>query len=380
MRIVIFCHSLLSDWNHGNAHFLRGVATELVSRGHQVRTFEPHNAWSRLNLVHDHGTVPLQRFRRVYPRLDTRVYSLQKLDVHDAVAGADLVIVHEWNEPELVAMLGQHRGRTGKYRLLFHDTHHRSVTAPREMARYDLRNYDGVLAFGSVIRDIYLARGWAQCAWTWHEAADTRVFMPTPGAAEGDVAWIGNWGDEERSEELREFLIEPIRRLRLRASVYGVRYPRSAIDELGRCGIQYRGYLPNFDAPQVMGRFRLTVHVPRRPYARALPGIPTIRPFEAMACGTPLISAPWQDSENLFTAGSDYLVAHDGNEMAEHMRRLLEEPRLALAQARRARRTIQARHSCTHRVNQLMTICRDLGLKAAEARRPPDLVEDRLRA
>jgi spore maturation protein CgeB len=53
VRAVIFCHSVLSDWNHGNAHFLRGVATELVERGHEVRLFEPEDAWSVRNLVAD---------------------------------------------------------------------------------------------------------------------------------------------------------------------------------------------------------------------------------------------------------------------------------------------------------------------------------------
>ena len=44
-----------SDWNHGNAHFLRGVMTELLSRGHQVRVYEPEDAWSRQNLVAGYG-------------------------------------------------------------------------------------------------------------------------------------------------------------------------------------------------------------------------------------------------------------------------------------------------------------------------------------
>jgi spore maturation protein CgeB len=51
MRIVVLCHSLLADWNHRNAHFLRGIATELLARGHDVRVYEPHNAWSLQNLV-----------------------------------------------------------------------------------------------------------------------------------------------------------------------------------------------------------------------------------------------------------------------------------------------------------------------------------------
>src|SRR5437870_3801939 len=89
MRVALFCHSLLSDWNHGNAHFLRGG---------------------------------------------------------------------------------------GRCALLFHDTHHRSVTRPEEIARFDLSAYDGVLAFGESLREGYVAGGWGRRAWTWHEAADTSTF------------------------------------------------------------------------------------------------------------------------------------------------------------------------------------------------------------
>ena len=57
MRVVVLCHSLVSDWNHGNAHFLRGVVSELLDRGHDVRVFEPLDGWSRANLVVDQGRV-----------------------------------------------------------------------------------------------------------------------------------------------------------------------------------------------------------------------------------------------------------------------------------------------------------------------------------
>ena len=69
MRVVIFNHSVLSDWNHGNAHFLRGIATELIARGHDVRLLEPCDAWSRRNLVQEHGEAPLEEFARAYPEL-----------------------------------------------------------------------------------------------------------------------------------------------------------------------------------------------------------------------------------------------------------------------------------------------------------------------
>jgi spore maturation protein CgeB len=361
MRIAFFVHSLLSDWNHGNAHFLRGVATELISRGHDVRAYEPRDAWSLQNLLGDHGEEALDGFRRAYPGLDSIRYDLRTLDLDRELDGVDLVIVHEWNDHDLVRRIGCHRQTSGNYRLLFHDTHHRSVTAPEAMAGYDISDYDGVLAFGAVIRDLYLQRGWAARAWTWHEAADTRLFHPIDGEeTQGDLVWVGNWGEGERSEELHEFLLGPVRELGLKARIHGVRYPDAAREALAAAGIEYAGWLANHEAPRVFARFRVTVHVPRRPYVRALPGIPTIRPFEAMACGIPLVSAPWDDAEGLFTAGSDYLVAPDGTAMKRHLRDLVNDRAMAREIAASGRKTILERHTCAHRVDELLAIDRRL--------------------
>ncbi len=357
MRIVMFYHSLRSDWNHGNAHFLRGVASELIDRGHDVRIYEPADAWSASNLVADHGVAALDGYRRAYPGLESTTYALTTLDLDEVLDGADLVLVHEWNDHELVARLGRHRRAVGGYVLLFHDTHHRAVTDAASMARYDLSSYDGVLAFGAAIRDIYVREGWAAAAYVWHEAADTRVFHPIGGVSgEGDVVWIGNWGDDERTAELQEFLIDPIAELGLRARVHGVRYPDHARQLLSRARIQYAGWVPNYEAPSVFARFGATVHVPRRPYAHALPGIPTIRVFEALACGIPLISAPWDDTERLFTPGADFLVARNGTEMKQALRDVLHDDALAASLALRGRRTIEARHTCAHRVDELLGI------------------------
>lgn len=251
MRIVMFYHSLLSDWNHGNAHFLRGVAAELIAREHEVRIYEPRDAWSLQSLLAEHGEAPIREFQNVYPQLTSIRYDLKTLDLDEALEAADLVLVHEWNEHALVKRIGEHHHQHHQhhascpYRLFFHDTHHRAVTNRHQMMGYDLRHYDGVLAFGKVVRDIYLAEGWAARAWTWHEAADTRIFKPVSIADSylvsdatqnraltssgfGDLVWIGNWGDEERTTELHEFLLEPVRALGLRARVYGVQYPNEA--------------------------------------------------------------------------------------------------------------------------------------------------------
>lgn len=357
MRFVIFTHSLVSDWNHGNAHFLRGVATELIAAGHDLRVFEPRDGWSRQNLLADAGDGAVREFEAAYPLLRSALYDLDTLDLDRALEGAGVVLVHEWNPHELVRSVGEHRARRGGYRLFFHDTHHRSVTDPGAMAAYDLSHYDGVLAYGSVIRDLYRENAWAPGAWTWHEAADTRIFHPQPaGGTQGDLVWIGNWGDGERTAEIREFLIEPVKQLGLKARVYGVRYPRTALAELEAAGIEYGGWLPNHRVPDVFARYRVTVHIPRRPYASALPGIPTIRPFEAMACGIPLISAPWEDRENLFRPGRDFLFARDGDEMIARLRSVLSHPELARDLAASGLETIRSRHTCAHRAEELLQI------------------------
>lgn len=120
-------------------------------------------------------------------------------------------------------------------------------------------------------------------------------------------------------------------------------------------GVRYGGFLPNHRVPAALSRARLTVHVPRRPYVDTLQGIPTIRPFEAFACGVPLLMGPWFDRERLFESGS-YRVARTGREMKEHLRDLRSDGAGAAAMASRARRTLLLRHTCAHRVDELLAI------------------------
>ena len=68
----------------------------------------------------------------------------------------------------------------GRYLLLFHDTHHRMITDPEAIAAFDLDGFDGVLAFGDVLREAYRRHGWGRQAFTWHEAADLNLFRPHP--------------------------------------------------------------------------------------------------------------------------------------------------------------------------------------------------------
>src|SRR5207248_3563663 len=146
--------------------------------------------------------------------------------------------------------------------------------------------------------------------------------------------------------------IEPVRPLRLKARVHGVRYPAAARATLAAAGLDYAGWLPNYEVPRAFARARVTVHIPRRPYVERLPGIPTIRPFEALACGIPLVCSPWRDIERLFEPGRDFLVARNGAEMKKHLRALLADKKMARDLADYGLQTIRARHTCAHRVEE----------------------------
>lgn len=365
MRIVYFTHSLASCWNHGNAHFLRGVLRALNRLGHEVRVHEPATSWSRANLLADHGPAGLGAFHTAYPDLSSTQYAAPPdlnapFDLDELCDAADLVIVHEWNDPALVAALGRIR-RHAHFTLLFHDTHHRAVSDPAAIDGFDLTEYDGVLAFGETLAAVYRRRGWGARAFVWHEAADTTLFHPpAQEAPRHGLVWIGNWGDGERTAELETFLLAPAHDEGLALDVHGVRYPAEALAMLRRHGARYRGWLANARVPEVFARHLATVHVPRRFYVQTLPGIPTIRVFEALACGIPLVSAPWHDAEHLFRPGEDFLTAPDGQAIRRALRAVAADPALRASLVQNGLETIRARHTCAHRAAELLAICHRL--------------------
>jgi spore maturation protein CgeB len=365
LSFAYFAHSLRSDWNNGNAHFLRGLLRELGALGHSVRVFEPAGNWSYCNLLEEaRGQESIRHCEELFPDLSIVNYddaSLSDLECwRTELEDCDVVIVHEWNPPALATMLLKLRDST-KYRLIFHDTHHRASSSPEQIELYGIPQFDGVLAFGEALSDIYRERFNIKRVWTLHEAADTAIFKPaTLSQSSEDVLWIGNWGEGERTREIHEFLLAPAAALPARRfRVYGVRYPADGIAALEAAGIEYGGYLPNLLAPQTYAGARLTLHIPRQQYVGAMTGIPTIRVFEALACGIPLISAPWQDVEQLFRPG-DYLQVQDQFEMIAAINALLHDPARAQRQATRGLETVQARHTCRHRAQELSAICEEI--------------------
>ena len=152
MKVVLFCQSIVSCWNNGHAHFLRGITRELLRLGVEVGVYEPKDGWSRMNAVRDGGAAALAEAAALVSGAAVHTYDVNQIDLDQATDGADVAIVQEWNAPDLIAAIGRHRVSGARYTLLFHDSHHRSVTAPDDLGSFDLDGYDGVLAFGEAIR------------------------------------------------------------------------------------------------------------------------------------------------------------------------------------------------------------------------------------
>lgn len=378
MEIRVFAHSWLSDWNHGNAHFLRGLARALVRRGHHVGLYEalpgPWGDWSLSHLFAEEPLVAMRavaEFRASYPELQVTFYPPGPRGapwLEAAVREADLVVVHEWNPPGLLRTLAALRRRR-HFLLVLHDTHHRGSTDAPAIAAFPLTELDAVLAFGESLRRLY-EREWRVRAFTLHEAADSGIFSPgaDPQRREG-VLWIGNWGDGERTAALEEFLLRPAEQLPgVQFSVRGVRYPAAGREALRLRGIRFGGYLPNLRAPEAYRASAVALHIPRAPYAARLDGIPTIRVFEALACGAAMVSAPWRDSEHLFRPGRDYWEAADGAACTAMIHELLRHPDQAAALGASGRNRVLQRHTCAHRAEELERITGELsGMRFAAA-------------
>jgi len=374
MRVVMFYRSFVSDWNDGMAHFLRGIASDLVAREHDVEVLEPANGRSFVAARKELACDPVSAFQLAYPSLRPSFYqSPAELDLDRAIGAADLVIVHEQNDRALVRLIGKHRRSGAKYRLLYHATECRGVSDPEENGiTEDLQDYDGALAVSSGLRDLYLKRAWARQAWTWHQAVDTNMFKVTKGVRpEGDLVWVGNWRGDEGAEDLFDYLLEPVRELGLKAAAYGAGFPETARQQMGKNSVPHRGWIPNYQVPALLSAYRVTVNIPRRPVLGGLSLPVPAGIFEALACGTPLIMSPWTDTEGLFHPGRDFLVARDQHEMKKYLRTLLLDRDAARELSQHGRRTILKHHTCAQRVDQLLAIAREIGVAAAPAERLP---------
>jgi len=358
LRIHLFAHSLVSDWSHGSAHFLRGLARALMQMGHRVRCHEELGSWSLVNLVRneqERSIDAIDQFRQQFRELDIHFFE-RKPGLREALKSelrnADVVLIHEWNAPEAVNTILSLKQEL-RFRAFLLDNHHRAFTRAGDMLKFHLHLFDRVLAGGEALRRIYADGFGLPNVWTFHKAADVDHFFPRSTIRRNQLVWIGNWGEQERTSELDEFLVQQARELPdPKVAAYGVRYPEEAIEWMRDSGIDFRGYLPNLEAPRIYSESALVLNLHRRECGNGLSSIPASRMFEALACGSTVVSGPWDDAEHLFRP-EDYVHCRNGDEMRAAIAQLLKDDKARQQIGACGLETVRRNHTCRHRAEQL---------------------------
>jgi spore maturation protein CgeB len=344
LEIVVLGLSITSSWGNGHAVTYRGLVRALAARGHEVLFLERDLPWYADN--RDLPKPPWGRTElyRSVPELEDRFTR--------AIRDADLVVVGSY-VPEAVAIgewvLENTKGRTAFYDI---DT---PVTIARlergdcdYLSRELVRRYDLYLSFtgGPILRRIERDLG-AQRAVALHCGVDAEQYRPENRQPLWDLGYIGTYS-QDRQPTLERLLLEPARRWSDgRFVVAGPQYPRD---------IRWPGNVARMEhvAPSQHVSFynaqRFALNVTRADMMRA-GWSPSVRLFEAAACGTPVISDVWTGIEDFFVPGREILLARTDEEALAYVRDTPDEVRRRIGEAARAR--VLRDHTAAHRVREL---------------------------
>ncbi len=345
LRIAILGLSITSSWGNGHATTWRALVRALAQREHDLLFLERDVPWYA-----SHRDLPDPPFCR------TALYDdLGMLQQRwgEAVAGADLVIVGSF-VPEGIAVgdwvQRQARGLTAFYDI---DT---PVTLSAlaqgtctYLSRGQLPGYGLYLSFtgGPILARLEDDFG-AQAARVLYCAVDPHLHA-AGGAADPthDLGYMGTHSDD-RSAGLDALLLAPARRWRAgRFTVAGPNHPRT---ETWPANVQYVPHLAPPDHPAFYGSQRFTLNLTRADM-RAAGWSPSVRLFEAAACGTPIISDRWCGIEDVLTPGREIFLADSADEVLALLRELPEDQRRAAGDA--ARRRVLSAHTADHRAREL---------------------------
>lgn len=357
LDIVILGLSITSSWGNGHATTYRGLVRELCDMGHDVLFLERDVPWYASS-----RDLPKPPYGR------TALYgSLHELQTRweAEVREADVVIVGSY-VPEGVAV-GEWVVRTARGVRAFYD-----IDTPVTLARLErgdteylspdlIPQYDLYLSFtgGSTLDRIERRYG-SPMARPLYCSFDPALYYPEPCEARWDLGYMGTYSDD-RQPTVERLLVEPARRWEEgRFVVAGPQYPPGIA---WPHNVERIEHLPPVEHRAFYNAQRFTLNVTRADMIAAGYS-PSVRLFEAAACGTPIISDYWEGLDSFFKLGSEVLVARTPYEALSHTREMPETERLALAARARAR--VLAAHTAAHRAAELEGYCREVRNQPSE--------------
>jgi spore maturation protein CgeB len=351
MRICILGLSITSSWGNGHATTYRALVRQLAAQGHEVTFLERDVPWYAGN--RDMPKPPGAR-TQLYTSLD-ELRTRHEGDVRDS----DFVIVGSY-VPE-----GNDVGRwvtsTASGITAFYD-----IDTPVTLAKLAnggadyisrglIPEYDLYLSFtgGPTLERLEREFG-ARRARALYCSVDTDDYFPDPGDAEWDLGYLGTYSDD-RQPSLTELMLEPARTLSDRRFVVaGAQYP---------AGIEWPEnvkritHLPPRDHRRFYNAQRYTLNITRADMIRA-GWSPSVRLFEAAACGTPIVSDYWEGLEEFFEPGKEIFIARSADDTAAYLHEVPEEERRAAGL--RARDRILAAHTAAHRASELVAYAEEV--------------------
>jgi len=343
LDIVMLGLSITSSWGNGHATTYRGLVRGLVRRGHRVLFLERDMPWYADNRDLPHP--PYGRTVLYADRHDLMRYA-------DAVRDADLVVVGSY-VPEGTA-IGRWVLRTARGATAFYD-----IDTPVTLAR--LAGGDAEYISGALVRryDLYLSftggptlerlerEFGARRARALYCSVDETVYRPARGPAAWDLAYMGTYS-RDRQPALDRLLLAPARAWRAgRFAVVGAQYPARLRWPRNVC---HEAHCPPREHRAFYTAQRFTLNI-TRPDMVAAGYSPSVRLFEAAACGTPIISDWWSGLETLFTPDEEILVARSTTDVLRYLQQMPDEQRRAIGA--RARRRVLAAHTADHRAAEL---------------------------
>jgi len=346
MKIVIFGLSITSSWGNGHATTYRGLVRQLARRGHDVLFLERDVPWYRENRDMPHP--PFGR-TELYSSLD----ELRRRFRND-MRRADLVIVGSF-VPEGVA-LGEWVIETARGLPAFYDIDTPVTLGKLSRGDYEyltprlIPQYGLYLSFTGGPLLAHIENHYrSPMARVLYCSVDPDLYYPEPAEKRWDLGYLGTYADD-RQPFLDCLLLEPARRWNEgRFIVAGPLYPE---------GIPWPGNVERIDHLPPAGHRafynaqRVTLNLTRGEM-KAAGYSPSVRLFEAAACGAAIVSDYWRGLESLFEIGREVLVANATGEILRLLRETSPEQLTGLGA--RVRKRIQAEHTAAHRAAELET-------------------------
>lgn len=352
LRIVILGLSLMSSWGNGHATTFRGLVRELDARGHDVLFLERDVPWYAQN-----RDLPAPPYGRTV--LYDGMGDLQKRFTAD-VRDADAVIVGSY-VPEGVTV-GRWVQQTAQGVRAFYDIDTPVTLAKLARGECDylapdlIPGYDVYLSFagGPALAQLEAQYG-SPRAHALYCSVDPALYFPEGHSPEWDLGYMGTYSDDRRPP-LDRLLLEPARRRpEGRFVVAGPQYPAGMEWPANVVRIEH---LPPAEHRAFYNRQRFTLNITRADMI-AIGFSPSVRLFEAAACGVPILSDYWEGLDTFFALGTEILVTRTPEQTLEFLRELPEDERQAIGA--RARTRVLAAHTAAHRAAELEQYLRDVG-------------------